>query len=72
VILKLILAASLVATATSGVVVLGSPNLAGATSCGVWRWDVKTLSDPDRTSVDFHAQLARVARLRKLDALGGV
>lgn len=25
-------------------------------ACGVWRWDVKTLSDPDRTSVNFTPQ----------------
>jgi hypothetical protein len=32
--------------------------------------DVKTLSDPARRSVDFHAQLGKVARLRKLEAPG--
>jgi hypothetical protein len=70
VIRKLIVTACLTAIATSAVVTVPTPNLAKATSCGVWRWDVKTLSDPARRSVDFHAQVARVARLRKVDAPG--
>ncbi len=40
---------------------------AAAASCGVWRWDVKTLSDPDRRDVDFTAQATRIDHLRKLD-----
>ncbi len=40
---------------------------AAAASCGVWRWDVKTLSDPDRRNVDFNAQSTRIDHLRKLD-----
>ncbi len=43
---------------------------ATATSCGVWRWDVKTLSDPDRRAVDFTAQPTRIDHLRTLDAPG--
>lgn len=67
---KLIVTACHAAIATSMVVSIGAPNLAKATSCGVWRWDVKTLSDPARRSVNYHAQLARLTRLRKLNAPG--
>jgi hypothetical protein len=67
---KLIVTACLAATATSVVVSVGPLDLATATSCGVWRWDVKTLSDPARRSVNLAAQRARVARLRKLEAPG--
>jgi hypothetical protein len=35
-------------------------------ACGVWRWDVKTLSDPLRTSVDFSAIPKNLLRLRRL------
>jgi hypothetical protein len=35
--------------------------------CGVWRWDVKTLSDPDRTDVNFDPQLTTVQALRTRD-----
>jgi hypothetical protein len=35
-------------------------------ACGVWRWDVKTLSDPLRTSVDFSAIPKNPLRLRAL------
>ncbi len=38
-----------------------------ATSCGEWRWDVKTLSDRDRKDVDFHERRIKVNRLRHLD-----
>jgi hypothetical protein len=70
VIRKVIVTACLAASTTSVLVSVGTQNLAKATSCGVWRWDVKTLSDPARKSVNFHARLERVARLRKLDAPG--
>ena len=39
-----------------------SPNR--ATSCGEWRWPVKTLSDPARKKVDFSAMPTTVVRLR--------
>src|SRR5437879_979561 len=35
-------------------------------ACGVWRWDVKTLSDPLRTAVDFSAIPKNLLRLRAL------
>jgi len=35
-------------------------------SCGVWRWDVKTLSDPPRTAVDFASVPKSLLRLRRL------
>jgi hypothetical protein len=33
-------------------------------TCGVWRWPVKTLSDPDRTTVDFDPIARTVAGFR--------
>ncbi|MDP9329838.1 MAG: hypothetical protein M3P11_04250 [Actinomycetota bacterium] len=41
---------------------------ASATSCGVWRWPVKTLSDKARTKVDFTPKSVRIDRLRNLTA----
>jgi hypothetical protein len=41
---------------------------ARATSCGVWRWDVKTLSDSARRDVNFSPQAIRINALRKEDA----
>jgi hypothetical protein len=41
---------------------------ASATSCGVWRWPVKTLSDRARTKVDFTPKSVRIDRLRNLNA----
>src|SRR6266571_2040058 len=35
-------------------------------ACGVWRWPVKTLSDPARTKVNFTAVGIGVRRLRRL------
>ncbi len=35
-------------------------------TCGVWRWDVKTLSDPLRTAVDFGSVPKSLLRLRRL------
>lgn len=40
---------------------------AAAISCGVWRWDVKTLSDPARRDVDFGPQAIQIQALRKKD-----
>jgi hypothetical protein len=39
-------------------------NQAGAITCGVWRWPVKTLSDPDRKQVNFNPIGTRVSRFR--------
>jgi hypothetical protein len=36
-----------------------------ATSCGTWRWPVKTLSDPDRKKVHFSPRGTRVQSLRR-------
>ncbi len=58
---------SLLAALVLLVVPITGPRQAAAASCGVWRWDVKTLSDPDRRGVDFDAQRARIDHLRKLD-----
>ena len=33
-------------------------------ACGVWRWPVKTLSDPARTKVDFNPISVPVQQLR--------
>jgi hypothetical protein len=45
--------------------VIPAPRQAQAgTACGVWRWDVKTLSDPDRRDVNFDARRTRINRLR--------
>jgi hypothetical protein len=40
---------------------------ASAISCGVWRWDVKTLSDKAATDVDYSPTSTTVVHLRKLD-----
>ena len=54
-----VLAASLLA-------IIPAPRQAEAgTACGVWRWDVKTLSDPDRRDVNFHVRRIRINRLRQ-------
>jgi hypothetical protein len=39
-----------------------TPAVAGG--CGVWRWPVKTLSDPGRTQVNFSPIVASVSRFR--------
>jgi hypothetical protein len=44
--------------------------VAHAIGCGLFRWDVKTLSDPDRRDVDFNARRTTVRRLRRLDSPG--
>ena len=33
-------------------------------TCGVWRWPVKTLSDPAKNKVDFHPVAVKVKQLR--------
>jgi hypothetical protein len=38
-----------------------------AISCGVWRWDVKTLSDHARKDVSLNPQAIRINALRKKD-----
>ncbi len=48
----------------------GPPSVAHAVSCGEWRWDVKTLSDPDRRDVNFVRRRIRIQRLRRLDSPG--
>src|SRR5437667_160813 len=37
-----------------------------AERCGVWRWDVKTLSDPDAARVDFAPVATTISQLREL------
>lgn len=54
------------------VVPIASAPEAAAASCGVWRWGVKTLSDPDRRDVDFNAHATRIDHLRKLDPPGSL
>lgn len=49
----------------AGSLVVSEPPPAFAITCGVWRWDVKTLSDPARTDVDFSPHAIRVNALRK-------
>jgi hypothetical protein len=41
---------------------IATPAAAGA--CGVWRWPVKTLSDPARTQVNFNPIATTVSRFR--------
>jgi hypothetical protein len=52
---------------TLPLIALAGPRAAGsrAPSCGVWRWPVKTLSDPRRKSVDYHAKKTSVKALRR-------
>jgi hypothetical protein len=40
---------------------------ASAVSCGVWRWDVKTLSDSHRKDVDFTPERIGINALRRKD-----
>jgi hypothetical protein len=60
-------ASSLLLASVSAPVPLLAPASAGS-SCGVWRWDVKTLSDSDRKDVDFHERRIKIDQLRNLDA----
>lgn len=41
-----------------------------ASSCGEWRWPVKTLSHPARRRVNFHPRQTQVAKMRKWNGLG--
>jgi pimeloyl-ACP methyl ester carboxylesterase len=45
---------------------LSSRNAALPDPCGVWRWDVKTLSDPHNHDVNFTPQATTVPHLRTL------
>jgi hypothetical protein len=45
-------------------------SVALAASCGVWRWDVKTLSDRDRREVDLDTRRTTIRRLWRLDSPG--
>jgi hypothetical protein len=53
-------------TVTAGLYVPTVATQTAQAACGVWRWDVKTLSDPLRTSVDFSAIPKNLLRLRRL------
>jgi hypothetical protein len=64
---KLILTAGLATALMLSLVVLPTDRASGGVTCGVWRWDVKTLSDPARRRVDFHPEAIRIGRLRRLD-----
>src|SRR6266480_4870847 len=59
---KLLLALML----TAGLYVPTVATQTAQAACGVWRWDVKTLSDPLRTAVDFSAIPKSLLRLRRL------
>jgi hypothetical protein len=50
-----------------GVSALGSPDALAGAGCSSWRSDVKTLSDPDRRDVNFHARRTSVRALRRVD-----
>lgn len=43
---------------------------APADRCGVWRWDVKTLSDSDAPQVNFAPSAETISQLRTLDEPG--
>jgi len=43
-----------------------------AVSCGVWRWDVNTLSDPQRKDVDFTPERIGINALRRRDSPSGL
>jgi hypothetical protein len=64
---KLTLTAGLATALMLSLVVLPTDRASGGVTCGVWRWDVKTLSDPDRRRVDFHAEAVRIGNLRRRD-----
>ena len=63
---------AVVAVAIIACVLAWSPLPASATSCGIWRWDVKTRSDPDRKDVVLTPQSTTVTALRKKDAPSGL
>jgi hypothetical protein len=47
-----------------------SPRVASAGLCGEFRWPIKSLADPDRREIDFHAKRTTLARLYGLDRPG--
>jgi hypothetical protein len=51
-------------TLAAGVYVPTVATQTAQAACGVWRWPVKTLSDPNRTKVDFDPTATTVARFR--------
>jgi len=65
---RLVLLATLATTLGLAVVTIPTDRASGGTQCGVWRWDVKTLSDPHLRKVDFQPEAAKIGRLRRLDA----
>jgi hypothetical protein len=64
---RLVLTAGLATALMLSLVVFPTDRASGRVTCGVWRWDVKTLSDPARRRVDFHPEAIRIGRLRRLD-----
>jgi hypothetical protein len=57
----------LVAVLTTGIYVPTVAEQVAHATCGVWRWPVKTLSDPDRHQVDFDPIGTQVKFLRQRD-----
>ena len=45
-----------------------APKVATAGLCGEFRWPIKSLADPDRRDIDFHARRTTLARLYNQDA----
>jgi hypothetical protein len=66
--LALVLAASLVGALGSGGSSASQPSAAASAECGVERWPVKTLSDPDAGEVNFHPKTTTVGALRSKPA----
>jgi hypothetical protein len=54
----------LVFALTAGIYLPGVATQTAQATCGVWRWPVKTLSDPARTRVDFNPISVLVKQLR--------
>ena len=50
-----------------GVSALSSRDALAGAGCSSWRSDVKTLSDPDRRDVNFHARRTTIQSLRRVD-----
>jgi hypothetical protein len=44
-----------------------APTAATAGVCGEFRWSIKSLADPDRRGIDFHARRTRLGRLYGLE-----
>ena len=64
---RLVLTASLATALMLSLVIIPGDRASGGVTCGVWRWDVKTLSDPARKQVDFHPEGIKIGHLRQLD-----